>query len=177
MINLIEITKDKQPFGTGDGKRAFEQLRDYVDQYRDQIIFGISLAGIEATDASFARESVVALAKLYAGEKGFFLQDFSSRDLKDNWDYAARARDFPLVIWTGDQYEIIGKPPSSPNAEIIDFVYAEQQATTSKVASELDISVQNASTKLKKLATEGYLLRSEEAAESGGKEFLYLAVK
>jgi predicted transcriptional regulator len=40
----------------------------------------------------------------------------------------------------------------------------------------LKISVPNASTKLKKLLDNGYLLRAEEAAESGGIEFMYHAI-
>jgi len=36
-----------------------------------------------------------------------------------------------------------------------------------------EISIQNASAKLKKLYNSGYLSRSEETAESGGIEFIY----
>jgi len=42
---------------------------------------------------------------------------------------------------------------------------------------DLGISVQNASTRLKKLVSQGYILRSEEVAESGGIEFIYQAIK
>ena len=37
----------------------------------------------------------------------------------------------------------------------------------------LKLSVQNASTRLKKLVNEGLILREEESAASGGKEFVY----
>ena len=40
----------------------------------------------------------------------------------------------------------------------------------------MDLSVQNASSKLKKLVDEGYILRSEETAETGGIEFVYVII-
>ncbi len=56
------------------------------------------------------------------------------------------------------------------------MVISHRSTTTAKVAEELNISVQNASTRLKRLAEEGFLLRVEEAADTGGKEFVYQVV-
>ncbi|KPC06070.1 Uncharacterized protein AC500_2039 [Pseudomonas amygdali pv. lachrymans] len=44
------------------------------------------------------------------------------------------------------------------------------------MAETLEISVPNASTKLKKLLDQGYILRAEETAESGGIEYVYHAI-
>jgi len=55
-------------------------------------------------------------------------------------------------------------------------VVNNREATTADAAAALDISVQNASTRLKRLSEEGFLLRTEAAAESGGKEFVYQVV-
>jgi predicted transcriptional regulator len=41
----------------------------------------------------------------------------------------------------------------------------------------MNLSVQNASSKLKKLVDDGYILRFEETAESGGIEFIYQAIE
>ena len=47
-------------------------------------------------------------------------------------------------------------------------------AITASILSDMEeISIQNASAKLKKLYNSGYLSRSEETAESGGIEFIY----
>ncbi|MCY1555668.1 hypothetical protein D9M68_923470 [compost metagenome] len=50
-------------------------------------------------------------------------------------------------------------------------------AFTAQVAADLGISVPNASTRLKALVTQGYLIRVEEGAASGGNEYKYQAIR
>ncbi|MFV3305164.1 winged helix-turn-helix domain-containing protein [Pseudomonas sp. NY15181] len=175
-VKLIDFTEDDHPFGNVQGKATFGKLTEFVDTHPQYSIFGVSLAGIEATDASFPRESVVAVAKLFKGERGFFLKDLKSRDLLDNWSYAAQAKDIPLTVWANDGYDIIGPEISSSTRALLDCVLSQRSVTAAKVAEALKISVPNASTKLKKLKDQGYILRAEEAAESGGIEYVYLAI-
>lgn len=179
LINLFEFTeKDPLPFGNDKGREAFSRLRDYVEQHAKITVFGISLAEIRATDASFPRESIIALAKQFRKEKGFYLEGFdNNKDLEDNWNYPAVVKEQPLIVWQGLEYKILGPQPSSSNMAIFDFVYENSKATASEVSSKLEITVHNASTKLKKLYDGGYILRSEEVAETGGKEFVYHAIK
>lgn len=54
---------------------------------------------------------------------------------------------------------------------------ANGEVTTAEIADRLEISVQNASSKLKKLSAKGYISRCERVAESGGIEFVYRAIK
>lgn len=175
-VKLIDLTEDDHPFGNIQGKATFRRLLDFVDAYPQCLVFGVSLAGIEATDASFPRESVVAVAKLFRGERGFFLKDVKSRDLLDNWSYAAQAKEIPLTVWTDDGHQVIGPEISSSTKVLLDCVLSHRSATASMVAEALQISVPNASTKLKKLKDQGYILRAEETAESGGIEYVYLAI-
>lgn len=175
-VKLIDFTEDDHPFGNVQGKATFRKLTEFVDTHPQYSIFGVSLAGIEATDASFPRESVVAVAKLFRGERGFFLKDLKSRDLLDNWSYAAQAKEIPLTVWTEDGYDVIGPEISSSTKELLDCVLSQRAVTAAKVAEALKISVANASTKLKKLKDQGYILRAEETAESGGIEYVYLAI-
>jgi Mn-dependent DtxR family transcriptional regulator len=49
--------------------------------------------------------------------------------------------------------------------------------TTSMVADELKIKVPNASVRLKKMLDQGLLLGEKEAAETGGLEYNFLAIK
>ena len=177
MIKLIDFTQNDHPFGTVQGKETFRKLSDYVDQHPSQVIFGISLKGIETTDASFPRESVVSLAKQYRGEKGFYLQDFKTRDLIENWDYAAKAKDQPLFIWSKDNYEVIGPEVTTPTKEILDYISKNKAVTTSKVAEAFKTSAQSASARLKKLADQGFLMRKKDTADTGGIEFVYEAIK
>ena len=177
IIKLIDFTVDDHPFGNMEGRRVFRLLVEFIDSHPANDIFGISLDGIEATDASFPRESVVSVAKQYRGEKGIFLEGFNSKDLIDNWNYAAQAKEQPFVIWDSEKAELIGPKVSTAAKTLINFVLDNRIVTAANVAEALEITVPNASTKLKKLVSQGYILRREEVAESGGIEFIYTAVK
>ena len=176
---LINFTNSDLPNGNIQGKETFRKLSEFVDGHPAFQIYGISLEGIRATDISFPRESVLSIAKLYRGQKGFYLEGMNpkDRDLFDNWQGAAAAKDQPLVIWYDNSYEIIGPEISPSNLQLINYVLDNKTVTTSKVAFDLDITVHNASTKLKKLVEQGYIMRSEDIAESGGIEFVYHAIK
>lgn len=178
-IKLLDLTNTTLANGNILGKEAFRKLTDYVDSHPTYNIFGVSLEGIMSTDISFPRESVLSVAKLYRGQKGFYLEglDKNDRDLFDNWQGAAAAKGQPMVIWYENDYEVIGPETSSSNLELINYVLKNKTVTTSKVALGLDISVHNASTKLKKLVDQGYIMRSEDIADSGGIEFIYHAIK
>jgi len=177
IINLIDFTNDDHPFGNVQGKETFRKLADYIDKHPSCRIFGVSLAGIEATDASFPRESVISIAKHYREDKGIFLEQIKNRDILDNWNYAAVAKEQPLILWNEDSYEILGPALTKSSRELLDYVLVKRTVLASEVAMDLGISVQNASTRLKKLVSQGYILRSEEVAESGGIEFIYQAIK
>lgn len=166
------------PFGNVQGKAVFRRVCEIVDQHSQPTVFEVSFDGIEATDASFARESVVSAAKFYHDQHNFFLSDIADRDLIDNWKYAAQAKKQPLMIWHSiSKFEVIG-PEMTPSAsELLTYVAQHGKVGTSQVAGDLGISVPNASTRLKRLVTEGYLVRREDAADSGGVEFIYMPIK
>lgn len=176
VIKLSDIVGDSA-FGNKEGREVFHKLLDQLDNHPDKKIIGISLAGVSRTDASFPRESVISLAKSRNGEKGFFLQDFVSRDLMDNWDYAAKAKDQTMIVLVGEGYELIGKVINPGSKNLLDFVMEHGTVTTSMVSKFFDISAQNASAKLKKLLSVGLVLATKQTAESGGMEFVYTAIK
>lgn len=177
VVKLRDFTKNAHPFGNGEGKEVFRKLLDFVEQSPGTEVFGISLDGIEATDASFPRESVISVAKQLRGEKGFYLADLSNRDLIDNWSYAARAKEQPLVIWNGGDFEIIGPELNKSTRDLIEYVLRKGSVLASQVASDLGLSVPNASTRLKNLVLQGYIRRTEDVADSGGIEYKYSAIK
>jgi hypothetical protein len=178
-ITLSDITGRKQFLsGNALGKKAFHELLTAVDSHPDAAVIGISLKGILATDASFPRESVISLVKLQSGERGFFLKDFISDDLRDNWDYAAKAKNQAVIIQRGaDGYDVIGPELSESTKELLDFVMKEGEVTTSKVAKKFGVSAQNASAKMKKLLSMGLVLGTKETAETGGLEYVYQAIR
>lgn len=177
VIALLDFTKNARPFGNIEGKEVFRKLLDFVEQNSNTEVFGISLAGIEATDASFPRESVISVAKQLRGEKGFYLTNLSNRDLIDNWSYAARAKEQPLVIWNNSEFEIIGAELNKSTRDLVEYVLSKGSVLASQVASDLELSVPNASTRLKNLVTQGFIRRTEDVADSGGIEYKYSAIK
>jgi hypothetical protein len=176
-IYLRDFTSDSHPFGNVEGKEVFRKLVSFVEAHPSHNIFGISLTGIDATDASFPRESVIAVAKQFRGQKGFFLTDISDRDLIDNWNYAAQAKEQPLIIWKDDQFEIIGPELNSAAKVLVQYVLTNRSVLASQTAEDLSLSVQNASTRLKNLVAQGYIVRLEDVADTGGIEFKYQAIK
>ena len=177
VIKLLNFTNDDHPFGNVQGKETFRKLVDYIDDHPSVLIFGISLAGIEATDASFPRESVISVAQKYRELKGFYLEQVQNPDILDNWDYAANVKKQPLVYWNKNKYRVLGPKLTSASTELVSYVLTKGSVGASQTAEDLGISVQNASTRLKKLVNEGYILRTEDVAESGGIEFVYQAIK
>jgi hypothetical protein len=164
--------------GNERGRSVFQELQKQIEAVPEIDVFGISLDGISATDASFPRESVVSLAKMLRGEKGFYLEGIENNDLLDNWDYAAKAKDqYIIVRQRGKKYRVIGPELHEPMKDLLDFVMEEGRVTTAKVAKRFDISVQNASARMKRLHLAGLVLGSKESAETGGLEYLFRAIQ
>lgn len=178
MIKLLDYTDENDsPFGNVQGKKTFHALLAFIDQHPTQKVFEISLAGIVVTDSSFPRESVVSLAKLFRGERWFILSGFNpdDPDLLDNWDYAAKAKEQTLTVLMSGEPVFIGQPLNEAAKELVLLVFKYGRISTPAAAKVLDISIPNASTRLKKLVSDGLIMRSEEVASSGGKEFVYIA--
>ena len=178
VLNLRDFTSSSTPFGNIEGKAVFRKLVDFVEQHPDTEVFGVSLDRIEATDASFPRESVIALAKQLRGERCFFLSGVRNRDVIDNWNYAAQAKEQPLTIWHESAFEVIGPELNASTRTLLDYVLNSTQGVrASQVSADLDLSIPNASTRLKNLVAQGYIMRASEVADSGGVEFRYLAIR
>jgi len=174
LVKLLELTDNNDhPFGNVLGRDVFKRLQNVVDANPGRQSFEISLEGVVATDSSFPRESVIALAKQLRGEKWFYISNAGSLDLIDNWDYAALAKQQSLILVTDGEVRVIGPKAKTSTRELLDYVLRQKGVSTATVARALGISVQNASTRLKKLANEGLIIRSEASSPTGGIEFLY----
>lgn len=174
-ITFIEFSLEPNPYGTIRGKQTYERLVNFIESSQASTL-GISFKEICGADSSYLRESLISVVKKFKDERAIFIQDLVDPDIIYNLKLAANAKNQPIVNWVGSRCEILGPQPSSSNQALLDLVIDNRSVTTSKASSVLDISVQNASTKLKKLFEEGYVCRTEEAAETGGKEFVYHAI-
>lgn len=174
LVKLLDLTEgNSHPFGNILGREVFKRLQGVVDAHPGCKSFEVSLDGVIATDSSFPRESVIALAKQLRGERWFYITHVSSLDLIDNWDYAAKAKQQSLILISNTETRVIGPDVKSATKELLDFVLSQKCVSTANVAKALGISVQNASTRLKKLANEGLITRTEASSSTGGIEFLY----
>lgn len=176
LVKLLKLTDNNDhPFGNMLGREVFKRLQDVVDTNPGSKSFEISLEGIVATDSSFPRESVIALAKQLRGEKWFYITHVSSLDLIDNWDYAATAKQQSLILISDRETRVIGPDAKTSNKELLNFILSQKEVSTANVAKALGVSVQNASTRLKKLSNEGLIMRFETSSLTGGIEFIYSA--
>lgn len=176
-LYLRDYVEDDSPFGNDQGQSAYLKLQKELNKYNNVKIVGISLKGIKRTDASFPRESIISLAKSKRGEIGFFLKDVANKDILDNWEYAARAKDQPIFVYDGKEWSIIGIDFNDDTRKLFDFIIKNETVTTSLVAEKFKISTPNASMKLKKLMNQGLLIGEKETAESGGLEYVFSAIK
>jgi len=164
-------------WGHVQGREIYEKLRAIVESHPAELIFRISLDGVRRTDISFPRESVIELARSYRGRRGFCLIDLSDQDLLENWDAAARRHEQPLTVWSnGTISRILGPEPSTGLRDMLQYVRSVPVARTSEAEAKLHLKIPNASNKLKQLWLEGYILRQEQSASSGGVEYEYVRI-
>lgn len=177
-IRLRDHMTRSDGWGHEEGREVFTKLLHTVERNPGKRIFRVSLTGVSRTDASFPRESVMELARRYRGDKGFCLVDVTDVDILDNWAAAAEKKNQPMVVWLSDgSHRLIGPQPSKGNASTFEFALQTPIVRAAEAADALGLKVQNASTKLKQLWEQGFLLRREDVADSGGVEFLYFRIR
>ncbi|MDQ2886751.1 MAG: DNA-binding protein, partial [Chloroflexota bacterium] len=80
-------------------------------------------------------------------------------------------------VWErGMDCRILGPRPSVGLQDMLSYVLSVPVARTSEAATALDLKIPNASNKLKQLWQEGYILRREQSANSGGVEYEYVRI-
>ncbi len=163
--------------GTPEGLEVFGRLQATVVALPAGRVINISLEGVDKTDASFPRESVIRLAKELRGVQGICLTDLRDPDLLFNWESAALKKEQPLICWNDSEHVIIGPSPKQGCSEALEFVLKRGETTARELADELGLKLPNASMKLKQLFDSGFVLRREDSAQSGGVEYFYTRIK
>lgn len=182
VISLQALFEEKGLTGIGDdeGKLVFDELSLLVDQNPQHNIFYLSIQNT-IFDASFAREAIVRLAKKYRKSKGICLIDAEQEALRLNLLAPVLSLSQPIPYYSNGIYSHIQTDkigiPSKTNMPIFEFVFSNGITSASEVADHLGLKINNASTKLKSLFEEGFLLRVEDKSESGGVEYKYYAIK
>ena len=68
ILKLSDFIEGNNAYGNDDGRDVFQKISKKLDDFSSTKIFGISLLGINRTDASFPRESIISLAKAKRGD-------------------------------------------------------------------------------------------------------------
>jgi hypothetical protein len=179
VLRLRDFMKEDDGWGRGAGRETYGKLMEFVEAHPGTLIFRVSIGGIRRIDISFASETIVELARRYRGRKGFCFVDLEDVDQKENWEAAAQRAKQPIMSWDErGQPEILGVEPTQGNSDALRFALARQETRAAEFAASLnDVSITNASSKFKQLWEQGFLLRRETVAESGGVEYAYIRIK
>jgi hypothetical protein len=174
LIALRDYMDDGEGWGREQGRKVFRRLLDSVEAGSGCVVFRVSMRGVDRTDISFASETVVELARRFRGSKGFCLVDLSDPDVKENYEAAAARKAQPLIVWTGETATVIGAQPSQGAREALEFALQRPRTRAAEfVADKSGMTIANASMKFKQLWEQGFLLREESAADTGGVEYVY----
>lgn len=176
-IRLYDLMDTPEGWGRDQGRKVYQKLIAFVEASPGVMIFKVSLDGVKRVDISFASETVIELARRYRGQKGFCFIDLTDQDMLENWEAAAARKGQPMMVWKGKKGRLIGVEPSRGNLEAFKFALErEHTRATEFAAATPNMSIANASTKFKQLWEQGFLLRREDVAESGGVEFIYYRI-
>lgn len=177
IINLRDFMDSPEGWGREQGRKVYQKLIDYVESSPGIMTFNVSLDMVRRVDISFASETIVELARRYRGKKGFYFTDLSDQDMLENWDAAAERKGQPMMVWKEKKGQVIGLNPSQGTLSAFNFALERRSTRASEFAASMpEISIANASTKFKQLWEQGFLLRREDIAESGGVEFTYYRI-
>lgn len=177
LIALADLMESSEGWGRATGREVFQRLLTEVEARPGSPILRVSLRGIRRVDISFASETIVEIARRYRRTKGFCLEHVEDDDQLENWDAAAERKEQPLPIWAKGECRVLGVRPTPGNAAAFQFALKRGQARATEFAAASGISTANASIKFKQLWEQGFLLRQEEHAPSGGREFTYYRIR
>jgi hypothetical protein len=177
VIALRDYMDDSQGWGREQGRQVFHRLLDTVEATSDCAVFRISMRGVDRADISFASETLVELARRFRGQKGFCLVDLTDLDVKENFDVAAARKAQPLIVWASGTAVVVGVQPRPGTRDALEFALRRPQTRAAEfVAEKPGITISNASMKFKQLWEQGFLLREETAADTGGVEYVYARI-
>jgi hypothetical protein len=174
VVALRDFMDSSRGWGRLEGRAVYQSLLRFVEDHAGVVIFKVSMRDVDRIDISFASETVVELARRYRGSKGFCFIDLTDPDLIENLDGAAVKKQQPMMVWHGTSARVIGAEPSEGTREALQFALGRPQARSAEFAeTKRGMSIANASSKFKQLWEQGFLLRHESAADTGGVEYVY----
>jgi len=168
-------------WGSEHGIQVQKKLIAAIHKQASADIIYLSMKGIEIVDASFSREAIIKPACEFRCKKGICIVDVENEDYIDNFIAAAIKLSQPIILKLVDRYEIFGpyypETVSKGNKPALDHIWKYDSITATELSEKLDLKLTNASTKLKQLVEQGFILRRQDTASSGGVEYIYHSIK
>lgn len=175
-LRLRNLMAGPEGWGRAAGIKMQQALRTRIDAAPAPDLVRLSLDGVTRLDVTFAAEALVAQVRHYRGVRSLCVVDLPHEDVTENVAAAADRMAVPVTLWRGEAVQMAGPVPGASVREALDFALGRPRTCTRDLAATLGLSVTNASTRLKLLWEQGYLMRAEIAAASGGTEFIYARI-
>lgn len=185
MANRYEMTRLARRIGikqkyflTRDmGERAYELMREELQATPDGQALVLIFPPEQLVDSSFADESAVRLGeeirKGEHGERCLVLEGLTDDSIKNcNGVISLRGIKLPLLaVEATGEWQVLGNLEDSL-VETLNLVYQHSRLTTSELMAQLDLAVNTASTRLKRLHNL-HLVRRESEVSEKGLQYLY----
>lgn len=175
-LMLRSLTINPECWGRAAGEKIQQVLINRIAAAPPGDIWRLSLQGVTRLDVTFASAALVTVVQHFLGTRSICLSEPASEDVIDNIAAAAERIGVPVTVWQGSLAKVLGPAPSSGAREALAFALARGQTFARDLVAAQDLSITNASTRLRQLWDGGYLLREEIAAPSGGTEFVYAPI-
>jgi hypothetical protein len=176
VLALRKFMDRPEGWGRRQGREIYQHLLSFVEDNPGAIVFQISMKDVHRVDISFASETIIELARRFRRTKGFCLIDMTDSDMIENIDAAGEKKQQPMLVWRGKSADLIGLRPTEGTREAFQFAMGRPQSRASEFAAQKNLSIANASMKFKQLWEQGFLLRRESTADTGGVEFVYCRI-
>jgi len=176
-VPVVECT-GCEPWGIEQGRTAFSKI-DTSLRGRPEVIVNLDFGGIVRFDSSCSREIIVGLIRKYRGARWFFVTGVANESVRENID-AAMLKSEVSVLYrrSKNAFGVLGVSLKPHLKETLDVVEKFGTTTSKEVAARLGgLALPACINRLKDLVDAGLVMRAEGTAESGGKEFLFAALR
>jgi hypothetical protein len=175
-VPVVEGTS-AEAWGIDRGRTAFAKI-DSVLRDRSEAIVELDFAGVQRIDVSCAREVVASLLRKYRGVRWLFATHVANESVRENIDAAMFKSNATLLLRADAKVpQMLGVPLKEHLKATLAVIEKRGSATSKDVAKDLDgLALTACINRLRDLVDAGLVMRLEGSAESGGKEFVYVAL-
>ncbi|HEX2879778.1 MAG TPA: winged helix-turn-helix domain-containing protein [Polyangiaceae bacterium] len=176
-VPVVECT-GKEAWGIEHGRAGFTKI-DAVLRNRPEVIINLDFAGVARFDSSCTREVVVNLLRKYKGVRCFFITGIANESVRENMDAAMLKSEVSVLQRTSKNgYEVLGVALKQHLRDTLDVVEKLRRTTSKEVADRLgSLALPACINRLRDLTDAGLIMRAEGTADSGGREFLFAALR